>query len=146
MKPKSYLQPEQVLFPHLSPIMQSFLAMLDPILSVLVIKPSFRDLTIFSIISERVLARMVLRTFSTHLIVRSTMALSTLDKALNHTLVLKALDLNFTRSCLVVKATTHPSPRRLSPLAEMRLSHNLHQKSSIKSYFPNLIENFSMLP
>ena len=108
-KDLSYFQVEHALFPHLSRMVQSFSAILHPILSALVIKSSSKNSSNLLTMVEIVLARTLLRTFSTHFIVKSTMARSTLDKLLNQTLVLRALDLIFIRSCFVVKATTLPS-------------------------------------
>jgi len=144
MKHLSHFKAKHVSFPHLSPIAQSLSANFRPTLSALVMKRSSKDCKILPIIVEIVLARMLLRTSSTHFIVKSMMDLSTLDRALNQTLVLIALDLIFTRSCLVVKAITLPSSHSVSFSGGDEVLHNLHEKSSIKGYFPNLTEQYSM--
>lgn len=105
---------------------QSLSASSCAILSALVIKRSSKDCEILPIIVEIVLARILLRTFSTHFIVKSMMALSTLDRTLNQTLVLNALDLIFPRSCLVIKLATFPSSHMVSCSGGDKALHNLH--------------------
>jgi len=118
----SHFQVEHALFPHLSPMAHNLSTISCPTFSAFVMKSSSKYCKILSTIAPIVLARTLLRMCSTHLIVRSTIALSTLDSALNHTLVLKALDLILARSCLVVKENYLSSPiARVSQL-EMRSS------------------------
>ena len=139
----SHFQLENALFPHLSPRVQSFSAMLHPILSALFIKSSSKDPNNLLTIVEIVLARTVLRIFSTHFIDRSIMARSILERALNQILVLRDLDLIFTRSCFVVKPTISPFSHSEDYYVKMGISHILNEKKSIKGYFPNLIEQSS---
>lgn len=109
MKHASHFQVMHDLLPHLLPMEQSVSTASCPNLSALAIKAASSDCRILPIMLEIVADSTELRTFCTHFIVRSKMALSTLDSSRNHAFVRKALDLIFTRSCLVVNATAFPS-------------------------------------
>lgn len=103
VKQISRFQVEQVLFSHFSPRLHRLSAISCPTLSALLMNPFSTNCKILWIIVEIVLAKIMLLTVSTHFIVRSKIALSTLDKAPNQSFALKAFTLIFTRSCLVVK-------------------------------------------
>lgn len=139
MKRISHFQVEDALFPHLSPMGQSPSAISFPTLSALIIKSSCKHRKTLSTIVAMVPASTVLRTFSTHFIVRSIIALSTLDRALNQTLVLKALDLIFKRSCLVINSIDLPSSHRLRSVVEDDVLYEQHEKSSIKELLLNIM-------
>lgn len=92
--------------------MLSFWAICLPVFSAVLRKVFSMASKILQAMSQRALSSFVLRICSTHFTVRSKTALSTFDRALNHTLRLRALVLIFRRFEMV-------SNWRLSFLSEL---------------------------
>ncbi len=137
MKRLSRFQVGHASFPQLAPRAQSSPAILYPAVSALFMKLPPKSLSILLTIVEINPARVLLRTVSTHFIVRSTMPLSTLDKVLNQIRCLKALVLICTRLCRFSKQRPFSSHslQRSSLYVEDGNITNFMKKRSIKGCF-----------